>query len=71
MVLNLGPFEQVFSEQRQFFIEGADLLEKGNLFFSRRIGNAPVGRDDIEDNYDEEEIVNNPDEVKVLNAVKN
>ncbi len=70
VVLNLGPFEQVFSEQRQFFIEGADLLEKGNLFFSRRIGNAPVGRDDIEDNYDEEEIVNNPDEVKVLNAVK-
>ncbi len=70
VVLNLGPFEQVFSEQRQFFIEGADLLQKGNLFFSRRIGNAPVGSVDIEDNYDEEEIVSNPDEVKVLNAVK-
>ena len=70
VVLNLGPFEQVFSEQRQFFIEGADLLEKGNLFFSRRIGNAPVGRGDVEDDYDEDEIVDNPDEVKVLNAVK-
>jgi len=70
VVLNLGPFEQVFSEQRQFFIEGADLLQKGDLFFSRRIGNAPVGRDDVEDAYDEEEIVSNPDEVKVLNAVK-
>ncbi|MCK5678383.1 MAG: carbohydrate binding family 9 domain-containing protein, partial [Flavobacteriaceae bacterium] len=35
ITLNLGPFEQVFEEQRQFFIEGADLLEKGNLFFSR------------------------------------
>lgn len=70
VVLNLGPFEQVFSEQRQFFIEGADLLEKGNLFFSRRIGNAPVGSGDVEDAYDEEEIVSNPDEVKVLNAVK-
>ncbi|WKK64725.1 DUF5916 domain-containing protein [Lutimonas zeaxanthinifaciens] len=70
VVLNLGPFEQVFSEQRQFFIEGADLLNKGNLFFSRRIGNAPVGRGDIEDTYDENEIVDNPDEVKVLNAVK-
>ncbi|MDN3644189.1 DUF5916 domain-containing protein [Lutimonas halocynthiae] len=70
VVLNLGPFEQVFSEQRQFFIEGADLLEKGNLFFSRRIGNAPVGSSDVEDAYDEEEIVSNPNEVKVLNAVK-
>ncbi len=70
VVLNLGPFEQVFSEQRQFFIEGADLLEKGNLFFSRRIGNSPVGNSDISDEYDDEEILNNPDEVKVLNAVK-
>ena len=70
VVLNLGPFEQVFSEQRQFFIEGADLLEKGNLFFSRRIGNAPVGNDAIDENYDDEEIVSNPDEVKVLNSVK-
>ena len=70
VVLNLGPFEQVFSEQRQFFIEGADLLQKGNLFFSRRIGNAPVGSDDIYDDYTDDEIVNNPNEVKVLNAVK-
>lgn len=70
VVLNLGPFEQVFSEQRQFFIEGADLLEKGDLFFSRRIGSAPVGRDDIYDIYEDEEIVDNPDEVRVLNAVK-
>ncbi len=70
VVLNLGPFEQVFSEQRQFFIEGADLLEKGNLFFSRRIGGTPVGYDEISDNYDEEEIIDNPDEVKVLNVVK-
>ena len=70
VVLNLGPFEQVFSEQRQFFIEGADLLQKGNLFFSRRIGNSPVGRSDINDIYDDEEIVDNPNEVKVLNAVK-
>ena len=70
VVLNLGPFEQVFSEQRQFFIEGADLLNKGNLFFSRRIGNAPVGKDDVEENFEENEIENNPDEVKVVNAVK-
>jgi len=70
VVLNLGPFEQVFSEQRQFFIEGADLLQKGDLFFSRRIGNSPVGRSDVEDEFDDEEIVDNPDETKVINAVK-
>jgi len=71
VVLNLGPFEQVFSEQRQFFIEGADLLEKGNLFFSRRIGNRPTGHSDVEDNLNEnEEIIDNPTEVDVINAIK-
>ncbi|WP_353778493.1 DUF5916 domain-containing protein [Winogradskyella sp. 3972H.M.0a.05] len=64
--LNLGPFEQTFGEQRQFFKEGIDLFNKGNLFFSRRIGNAPTGID-LADN---EEYVDFPDEVKVLNAVK-
>ena len=73
ITLNLGPFEQVFEEQRQFFIEGADLLEKGNLFFSRRIGNRPVGHWDIEELIEENEnleIINNPTEVDVLNAIK-
>jgi len=43
LTLNLGPFEQTFGEQRQFFKEGVDLFNKGNLFFSRRIGNGPTG----------------------------
>lgn len=66
VVLNLGPFEQTFSEQRQFFTEGVDLFSKGNLFFSRRIGSAPSGNLDLEAN----EVADVPDEVKVLNAVK-
>jgi len=73
ITLNLGPFEQVFEEQRQFFIEGADLLEKGNLFFSRRIGNRPVGNGDVEELVEENEnleIINNPTEVDVINAIK-
>src|SRR5690606_31689609 len=41
--LNLTPFEQQFSEQRQFFTEGVDLFTKGDLFYSRRVGNAPTG----------------------------
>lgn len=66
VVLNLGPFEQTFSEQRQFFTEGVDLFSKGGLFFSRRIGNGPSGQLDL----DENEEASRPNEVKVLNAVK-
>ncbi|MGV6832589.1 MAG: DUF5916 domain-containing protein [bacterium] len=66
IVLNLGPFEQTFAEQRQFFTEGVDLFNKGGLFFSRRVGSAPTGT--IETTADEE--VDIPSTVKVLNAVK-
>lgn len=66
VTLNLGPFEQTFSEQRQFFKEGVDLFNKGDLFFSRRIGNEPTGTPVLEDN----EIVDIPNEVKTLNAIK-
>ncbi len=66
--LNLGPFEQRFSEQRQFFTEGVDLFGKGNLFYSRRIGNAPSGSVDLDDN---EQIDGDyPKKVNTLNAVK-
>jgi hypothetical protein len=69
--LNLGPFEQVFNEQRQFFTEGTELFNKAGLFFSRRIGNAPVGRGDVEGGLAaNEEIVDNPGDVKMLNAIK-
>ena len=66
IVLNLGPFEQTFAEQRQFFTEGVDLFNKGNLFFSRRVGGPPSGSVDL----DENEVADVPDEVKVLNALK-
>lgn len=65
--LNLGPFEQTYSEQRQFFTEGVDLFNKGNLFFSRRVGSAPTG--DVELNTNEK-ITDFPSNVKVLNALK-
>lgn len=66
VVLNLGPFEQTFSERRQFFTEGVDLFSKGDLFFSRRVGSAPSGQL----NFNENEQANIPKEVKVLNALK-
>ena len=67
VVLNLGPFEQQFLEQRQFFKEGVDLFNKGNLFYSRRVGSSPTGSVDVQEN---EEVLNYPGKVKTLNAVK-
>ncbi len=66
--LNLGPFEQIFDENRPFFTEGVDLFRKGRVFFSRRVGGAPSGEvGDLETN---EEIIENPDRVNLLNAIK-
>lgn len=65
--LNLGPFEQTFSEQRQFFTEGVDLFNKGNLFFSRRVGSRPTGNITLNENEVESD---RPNTVKVLNAAK-
>lgn len=66
LTLNLGPFEQTFSEQRQFFKEGVDLFNKGDLFFSRRVGNAP----DEPELEEDEEFMDFPSRVKLLNAIK-
>jgi len=68
--LNLGPFEQTFSEQRQFFTEGVDLFNKGGLFYSRRIGNTPSAYFDEATLNTNETLVENPSEVKMLNAIK-
>lgn len=66
-VLNLSPFEVQFQEQRPFFTEGTELFSKGNLFYSRRIGGHPSLSPSL--NTDEE-FVENPDKVKLFNAVK-
>lgn len=69
--LNLGPFEQVFSENRAFFTEGTELFTKGNLFFSRRIGDTPVGFNDAQRQLlDNEVILENPEITDLLNALK-
>lgn len=66
-ILNLGPFEQQFNENRPFFNEGTELFNKADLFYSRRIGGSPnfspsVGND--------EKITENPSAVNLLNALK-
>lgn len=66
-ILNLGPFEQQFNENRPFFTEGTDLFNKGNLFYSRRIGGSPTLYPETSGN---EEVVDYPNTVNLLNALK-
>ena len=70
-VLNLSPFEVKFNENRAFFTEGTELFNKGNYFYSRRIGGAPIHQYDVEGSLNaNEHIVKNPSETKLLNATK-
>lgn len=68
-VLNLTPFEVKYNENRAFFTEGTELFNKGNLFYSRRIGGAPLHKYDV-NHGPNERVVDNPSESKLLNATK-
>ena len=68
-VLNLTPFEQKFNENRAFFTEGVELFNKGNLFYSRRIGIEPSSRTPI--NFSGNDVIEKyPSQAKIINATK-
>ncbi|WP_168797506.1 DUF5916 domain-containing protein [Neolewinella litorea] len=70
-ILNLGPFEQRFDEQRAFFTEGTELFTKGRLFYSRRVGGSNFFQQRVYDALEDgDEIVNNPQRAKLYNATK-
>ena len=70
-VLNLSPFEVKFNENRSFFTEGTELFNKGNLFYSRRVGGSPINLSKPYHLTDSTEtILNNPSETKLVNATK-
>jgi len=70
-VLNLSPYEIKYNEKRAFFTEGTELFNKGNIFYSRRVGSRPKDHDKVEDILKEnEEIIENPVETKLINATK-
>ncbi|WP_199563254.1 DUF5916 domain-containing protein [Runella aurantiaca] len=70
-VLNLTPFEVKFNENRTFFTEGTELFNKGNLFYSRRIGGTPIHLGKAYNALNSnEKIAKNPTESKLLNATK-
>jgi len=70
-ILNLTPFEVKFNENRSFFTEGTELFNKGDLFYSRRIGASPSYFEDISGQIrPNETLIKSPQESKVLNATK-
>lgn len=71
-VLNLSPFEVRYQENRPFFTEGTELFNKGNLFYSKRVGSQPIGYWDAERNAQDSNwtVVKNPEQSKLLNATK-
>jgi hypothetical protein len=69
-VVNLGPFETYYSEKRQFFTEGVELFSRGDVFYSRRVGSEPMGYDAIEAAYAPENIIENPEQTRLINATK-
>ncbi len=68
-VLNLSPFEVRYNENRSFFTEGTELFNKGNLFYSRRIGGTPlhIGEYSL---ASDEKVNRDPQASKLINATK-
>jgi len=69
-VLNLSPFEVFFNENRQFFTEGTELFQKGDLFYSRRIGGSPINLSRLDNLAEGDSVISYNSEVQLLNASK-
>lgn len=71
VVKNLGAFEVAFQDFRPFFTEGVDLFQRGDLFYSRRIGKTPSMFYSCRNELDTNEVlIKNPSRAKLLNATK-
>ncbi|MEZ5197329.1 MAG: DUF5916 domain-containing protein [Bacteroidales bacterium] len=70
-VYNLSPFEVYYDEKRPFFMEGTELFDKGDVFYSRRVGKTPSGYYNVKDSLQpQEKITDNPQESQLINATK-
>ncbi|MEJ7671488.1 MAG: DUF5916 domain-containing protein [Chitinophagaceae bacterium] len=60
-----------YNENRTFFTEGTELFNKGNLFYSRRIGGTPIRYGEVYSQIaSNEKVIRNPQESKLINASK-
>lgn len=70
-ILNLTPYEVKYNEKRPFFMEGTELFNRGDIFYSRRIGGTPHLVSDVHTMTEPGEIFTiNPAEVSLINATK-
>ncbi|HSG68343.1 MAG TPA: DUF5916 domain-containing protein, partial [Bacteroidales bacterium] len=69
-IKNLSPFEVYYQERRPFFTEGTELFDRGEIFYTRRIGGTPDGYYDLRNEYSSDSIIENPEEIQLLNATK-
>lgn len=72
-ILNLGPFEVQYDENRPFFIEGTDLFQIGNVFYSRRIGALPYNFEKAYESVNDslnESVVSSPIVSSMINGTK-
>jgi hypothetical protein len=69
-VMNLTAFETFYEEKRPFFLEGKNIFNfdmgDDGIFYSRRIGQAPDYRPNLQDN----QFMKYPDNTSILSAVK-
>lgn len=66
---NLTAYETVYSEQRPFFKESVELFNKGDIFYSRRIGRLPSSFYAVA--LDSHQIITkNPQQTQLINAFK-
>ena len=67
--LNLSPYELYYDEKRQFFTEGTELFQRGEIFYSRRIGSGP--KFSTAGQLNSKEVLDfNPSETQLVNATK-
>lgn len=69
-VYNLSPFEVYYEEKRPFFTEGTELFNKGNVFYSRRIGGSPQKYREVSSTYHPDSVLRNPESIQLINATK-
>lgn len=70
-ILNLTPYEVKYNEKRPFFMEGTELFNKGDIFYSRRIGGTPHLYEDVYNYLEPNEVITrHPSEVQLINATK-
>lgn len=68
-IFNLSPFEVRFNENRQFFVEGTEILDKLGYLYTRRIGGRPINKNNI--SLGNNEIVDeNPISSNIINLLK-